>query len=157
MKIELRTIDEICVLGTDGTHYSPPEVGEGIPFLTVKDMNGNGLDFTGCSKISEEEYDRTLSGNSAPQLGDVLFSKDGTVGKVHVVVENSPFAVLSSIAILRPNTNIIDSHYFGHILKMPKTLDQASRKKTGSALRRIILKDLKSVQIPVPPLGEPLT
>ena len=154
MSHRFRTIEEVCVLVTDGTHYSPPDIGKGIPFLTVKDMNGNGLDFEGSSKISEEEYKRALLGNSAPKNGDVLFSKDGTVGKVHVLKESRRFAVLSSIAILRPNTAILDSNYFGHILQMPQTLDQASRKKTGSALRRIILKDLKDVKIPLPSLPE---
>ncbi len=154
MSFELHTIEEVCELVTDGTHYTPPDIGTGIPFLTVKDMNGNGLNFDGSSKISEEEYQRALAGNSAPKVGDVLFSKDGTVGKVHIVRENQPFAVLSSIAILRPNPAILDSNYFGHVLQMPQTVDQASRKKTGSALRRIILKDLKGVKIPLPPLAE---
>ena len=148
------TVAQACLLVTDGTHYTPPDVGKGYPFLTVKDMNGNGLDFEGCSHISSQEFERADSGNSAPKKGDVLYSKDGTVGKVHVVKENEKFAVLSSIAILRPNENLLDSDYFAHILKAPSTLAQSVRKKTGSAIRRIILKDLKQVKIPLPPLDE---
>jgi type I restriction enzyme S subunit len=139
---------------TDGTHASFKDSGKGFPFLTVKDMTENGLDFSGCIHISQEEYDRADAGNSAPKLGDVLFSKDGTVGKVCVVREKREFAVLSSIAILRPKKEIADSSYLGYILGFQKTIDEASKRKTGSAVRRIILKDLKQVEIPLPPLEE---
>ena len=136
-------IEDTCELITDGTHYTPPDVGEGIPFLTVKDMSVKGLDFINCSHISTGEYAKADTGNSSPKVGDVLFSKDGTVGKVHVVSEKNEFAILSSIAILRPKKDILDSKYFGYVLRSPITLNQAVRRKTGSAIRRIILKDLK--------------
>ena len=146
---------DVCKLITDGTHYTPPDIGAGIPFLTVKDIDDQGtLDFEGCSKIAGDEYARAAAGNSAPNVGDVLFSKDGTVGKVSVVREPKNFAVLSSIAILRPNIEVVDSEYLGHALKSPSALDQALKRKTGSAIRRIILSDLKGVRLPIPSLVE---
>ena len=147
-------IEDACELITDGTHYTPPNIGAGFPFLTVKDMTTEGLDFINCSHISHSEYIKADAGNSSPKSGDVLFSKDGTVGKVHVVSEKKVFAILSSIAILRPRKDILDSTYFGYVLRSPVTLNQAVRRKTGSAIRRIILKDLKRVKIPLPPLAE---
>ncbi|EIJ41341.1 restriction endonuclease S subunit [Beggiatoa alba B18LD] len=146
-------LGDVCTLLTDGTHYTPPDLGYGIPFLTVKDVSDDGLDFYNCSKISIEEYQKADIGNSAPKLGDVLFSKDGTVGKVYVVKENIEFAVLSSLAILRPNKEL-DSSYLGYVLKSPIVILQASKNKTGSALRRIILNDIKKIKIPLPPLAE---
>lgn len=146
---------EICSLITDGTHYTPPNVDSGVPFLTVKNINTQGaLDFEGCSKISAVEYEKAVAGNSSPIIGDVLFSKDGTVGKVSVVRDHTDFAVLSSIAILRPNAMLVDSKYLGYALQSPDALDQALKKKTGSAIRRIILSDLKNVEIPLPTLPE---
>lgn len=150
----MSSILDACSMVTDGTHYTPQDVGSGIPFLTVKDVSGAGLDFKNCSKISESDFETARVGSSTPMYGDVLFSKDGTVGKVHVVETHEPFAVLSSLAILRPNPKKSDSRYLGHALKSPFILDQALKKKTGSAIRRIILSDLKQVQIPLPPLPE---
>jgi type I restriction enzyme S subunit len=115
-------------------------------------MEPGALNFASCARISEDEYQKAVAGNSAPQAGDVLFSKDGTVGKVHLVTEEEPFAVLSSIAILRPNVGILESRYLAHALRTPSIVGQAESKKTGSALRRIILKDLKRVQFPLPPV-----
>jgi type I restriction enzyme, S subunit len=148
------SIEKMCDLVTDGTHYTPKNIGKGVPFLTVKDLHDNGLDFERCSFISVDDYQRAMDGNSAPQLGDVLFSKDGTVGKVHVVAAERPFAVLSSLAILRPKLGVVDSKYLGHALKFPSVLQSALKRKTGSAIRRIVLSDLKRIEIPLPSLKD---
>jgi type I restriction enzyme S subunit len=147
-------LSEICDLITDGTHYTPPDIGSGVPFLTVKDMSASGLDFKACSRISYEEFIKAKAQNSAPRRGDILFSKDGTVGKVHVVVEETDFAVLSSIAILRPDPAKLDARFAAHYLRSPEALAEAAQRKTGSALTRIILKDLKQLRLPLPPLDE---
>ncbi len=150
----LITVEEACEIVTDGTHYTPKNTGIGIPFLTVKDVTDSELDFINCSFITTEDYIAAKEGNSAPQKGDVLFSKDGTVGKVHVVTKDRPFAVLSSLAILRPKMKIVDAIYFGHVLRSPTVLEDALKRKTGSAIRRIILSDLKKVKIPLPSIEE---
>lgn len=150
----LRSLSECCKLITDGTHYTPPPVADGIPFLTVKDMTDKGLDILGSSRMTHDEFERAIAGNSAPLQGDVLFSKDGTVGKVHVVRDEGKFAVLSSIAILRPDPSTVDSEFLGYMLRHKSVLHDALNKKTGSAIRRLVLRDLKSVKIPVPSLLE---
>lgn len=147
------SIAEACSLVTDGTHYTPADIGAGYPFLTVKDVSDAGLDFDGCARISEKDFLAADAGNSAPKFGDVLFSKDGTVGKVHVVKTSERFAVLSSLAILRPSRDVIPD-YLGHVLRFPKVLEEAMKRKTGSAIRRIVLSDLKQVRISLPSSDE---
>lgn len=137
---------------TDGTHYTPKNVGSGVPFLTVKDVTDKNLDFLNCAFITEADYRLAKQGNSAPEPGDVLFSKDGTVGKVHVVETEKPFAVLSSLAILKPQKERIDSRYLGHALRSRAVLEDALKRKTGSAIRRVVLSDLKKVRVPLPSL-----
>ncbi|WP_054864649.1 restriction endonuclease subunit S [Methanosarcina barkeri] len=44
--------------------------------------------------------------------------------------------------------------YFGHVLRSPTVLEDALKRKTGSAIRRIILSDLKKVKILLPSLEE---
>lgn len=152
--MKVQTVSDVCELVTDGTHYTPSNAGSGVPFLTVKDMSEDGLDFLNCSKISADDFASADAGNSSPKPGDVLFSKDGTVGKVHVVTEPRDFAVLSSIAILRPKRDVCDPQYLGHALKSPSIVEQAARSKTGSAIRRVILSDLRRLEFPLPPLDE---
>src|SRR5690348_13963356 len=129
----------------DGTHYTPPNVGGPFPFLTVKDMTEGGLSFRECSWISAGEFEKAKDAGASPALGTVLFSKDGTVGKTHVVRHERPFAVLSSIALLEPDATRLNSDYLAFALQHPRILRSAEDRKTGSALQRIILKDLKRI------------
>lgn len=148
------TIAEVCELVTDGTHYTPLDVGTGVPFLTVKDVSNRGLDFAGSSRISNSDFAAAVASNSVPRKGDVLFSKDGTVGKVHLVRTDERFAVLSSLAILRPRVDVVDAGYLAHALRSPSALGQALSRKTGSAIRRIVLADLRQVEVPIPSVPE---
>jgi len=146
---------EVCDV-RDGTHYTPPNTGGPFPFLTVRDMTDEGLSFSDCSWISEHEFIKAKTASACPEQGTVLFSKDGTVGKVHVVNTDRPFAVLSSIAILRPDGERLLSRFLGFALRDRDILRDAENRKTGSALRRIILEDLKEVRIPLPLISEQL-
>jgi type I restriction enzyme S subunit len=146
-------LSDVCGV-TDGTHYTPPNTDGPFPFLTVKDMTDSGLSFSGCAYIDAAEFERARKMNACPEAGTVLFSKDGTVGKVHVVRHERPFAVLSSIAILRPDASRLDSSFLGFALGNSVVLNDALNRKTGSALQRIILSDLKDVSIPLPELEE---
>lgn len=152
MKKRFVRLGEICDV-SDGTHYTPPNTGGPFPFLTVKDMTNEGLSFKECSYISADEFQKAKKVGACPERGTVLFSKDGTVGKVTVIGDVRPFAVLSSVAILRPDSNQVDSKFLAFALQFPQTLADAENRKTGSALRRIILEDLKDVGIPMSPLS----
>ena len=163
MSWQQSTIDEACLLVTDGTHYTPPDVGQGIPFLTVKDCSNDGhIDLIGCSHITGDEFAKAEKGNSAPKRGDILFSKDGTVGKVYVVDTScETFAVLSSLAILRPDgfetrrQLLRVEHGCSHktdSLPRPSFSEQDRSRLRNPA--PIILKDLiERVRFPLPPLA----
>ena len=50
----MQILDEVCILITDGTHYSPKDEGKGRPFVTVKDMSESGLDLTRDRELGRE-------------------------------------------------------------------------------------------------------
>ena len=156
MKIgwEIERLEQVCYEITDGSHFSPKTTGQGYPYVTVRDIENDQIDFDNCKLISETDFNQLRKNGCRPYKGNVLFSKDGTVGKVSLVDYDKNFVVLSSLAILRPNNTRIDSAFLKYLLKSPDFLEQAVGKKTGVAIRRIILRNLKSIPIPVPPLGD---
>ncbi len=147
------SLEEATKKITDGSHYTPKYFPDGYPFITISDVNEGQIDFSNAKRISEDDYDK-LKGNCNPHDGDVLFSKDGTVGKVIKVDYEKKFIILSSLAIIRPYTFFTSSDYLKYLLKSDITLNQATKLKTGTAIRRIILRNLKTVMIPIPPLEE---
>jgi type I restriction enzyme, S subunit len=147
-------LGDACSVITDGTHYTPKAQEHGRPFLAAKDMLDGYLDFENCSRISEGDFQDAIRNGCGPQAGDVLFSKDGTVGKVHPFAQEEDCAVLSSIAILRPRSDILDQSYFANFMRSEPFLRKDLRNKTGSAIRRIILANLRNLEISLPPLEE---
>lgn len=150
-KWNMVTIDDVCLKITDGSHYTPKFVQHGYPFIMISDIKNNEIDFNRANKISQADYDK-LKSNCNPIKGDVLFSKDGTIGKVIDITETREWIALSSLAIIRPNTNIVTTKYIKYLLGNEKIINQAQRKKTGTGLTRIILKNLKTLKIPIPPI-----
>ncbi len=149
---EEKKLGDICIKITDGSHRTPKLLNEGYSFLTVANMDEIDFDYVDCKKISKRDYVDLVKNACRPENGDVLFSKDGTVGKVMRINKTKEQVVLSSIAILKPDTKILNSLYLEYILKTEYILNQAISRKSGSAIRRIILAQLKQIEIPLPPL-----
>ncbi|OHC12298.1 MAG: hypothetical protein A2002_12555 [Pseudomonadales bacterium GWC1_66_9] len=78
-----------------------------------------------------------------------MLSKDGTVGRVVVYQQDDEIGALSSICIIVP-TEEIDSAYLGHALQSEICVRQFENFMSGSALRRLVLRDIRTIEIPVP-------
>ncbi|MCK4347393.1 MAG: restriction endonuclease subunit S, partial [Thermoplasmatales archaeon] len=152
---EVKSLKLICDKITDGSHFSPKEDSQGnYKIATVKDMTFLGFDLNSCKKISEEDYNTLVKTGCKVEKGHVLFSKDGTMGIVYVPKVSLDLVLLSSIAILKPKKEIIPE-FLGYYLKGKKTqwIIQSSY-ASGSALPRIVLKDLKKLPVVIPPNTE---
>ena len=149
-------LDEVCLEITDGSHSSPKSVDKGYPMASVKDMNYFDISIDTCRQISEEDYNKLTKGNCKPKVNDVLIAKDGSYMKhVNVVKEEKDLVILSSIAILRPNVDIINPNFLKYYLLSPSIKqDLEQGYVSGSAIRRIVLKDFRRFPINLPPLEE---
>lgn len=147
---------DICEYITDGAHASPKTADDGFPYVTVKDVNDKGeIDLISCKKISSEDFELLNNGNCSPPVGSVLLSKDGTVGKVAVVSEAyEKFVVLSSLAIIFPDQERLTTEYLKFFLLSPEFQDYAIKRKTGAAIKRIVLRTIKGFYLPLPSLEE---
>ena len=52
-----------------------------------------------------------------PQINDIVFSKDGTIGKTFVYKEDQSVVLLSSVAIIRLLKDKLNPNFFCQILK----------------------------------------
>ena len=148
---EVKPLEEVCALITDGSHYSPPSVDDGYPMASVKDMHDLGINIDNCRKITGDDYEKLVRNNCKPLKNDVLIAKDGSYLKhTFVVGEEQELVILSSIAILRPNSAILPN-YLNFTLREPTTKARMKGIVSGVAIPRIILKDFRKFQILVPP------
>jgi len=152
---KITQLDNICIKITDGSHLSPQQVDSGTKRIaSVKDMKNNDFDFYSCKIISDSDFEQLEKNGCKPLENDVLFSKDGTMGISFVYKNIKNLVLLSSIAIIRTNSEI--SPYFLNFYLRNKIIQNylISGYSSGSALPRIVLKDLKKLLVIVPKMFE---
>ena len=147
-------LEDICEKITDGSHYSPKAQENGYPMLSVKDMREYGFSYNGCKRIGMADFQKLKESGCVPKKDDVLVAKDGSYLKeIFVCREDREEAILSSIAIFRPNIEKVRAEYLCYLLKSPSVYNYISRNcVSGSALPRIVLKDFKVVEVDIPTL-----
>jgi type I restriction enzyme S subunit len=139
------TLGAACERITDGTHRTPTYVATGIPFLSVKDFSGGRLRFTATRFISASEH-AELSKRCAPQRGDVLIGRIGTLGKAVIVDTDRAFSLFVSVGLLRPRSTVVLPEYLRLYLNSPVAHREYDRIKIGGATHtnKLNLGDLKA-------------
>lgn len=111
------------------------------------------IDWDNCGYISEERY--LESEEIMLKEGDILISKDGTLGKIgYVKGLTTPATVASGIFVLR-NTmpDELNFDYLYHLLKSNIFKNFIERHKaTGSTINHLYQRDLANFEIELPPL-----
>lgn len=121
--------------------------------ITGTDFDGGRINYATCKYVSEERY------NQDPNIqvgnGDILITKDGTLGKVALIRELSMKATLNAgVFVLRNLSPTVNNEFLYQYLSTNKLMDYARRTSTGGTIQHLNQKVLVNFPIPVPPLSE---
>ena len=149
MKWETMKLSDCCNSIADGDHQPPPKANQGVPFVTIANINSyNEFDFSNTMFVPEEYYQNLASKRKA-QKGDVLYSVVGSFGIPVLIKDNKPFVFQRHIAILRPNKKILSSFLYYTMLSKD-FYSKADAVALGAAQRTISLTSLRNIEIQVP-------
>ena len=143
-------LGEVCDV-RDGTHDSPKYYTEGYPLVTSKNVTGGRIDFSDCSLICEEDYNK-INQRSKVDLGDVLMPMIGTVGNPVIVDIEAEFAI-KNVALIKfiENSKVLNS--FVKALLESDYFDRAVISKVrGGTQKFISLGDIRKLEICLPPI-----
>lgn len=145
------SVEQISTKVVDGVHKRPDYVPQGVPFVTVRNLTaGTGIGFERLNYITEEDHKEFIR-RANPERGDLLVSKDGTLGVTRVVRTDERFSIFVSVALIKPvGTDF--SEFLGHALSSQQVQSRMIPK--GIGLQHIHLEDLRKVTLPIPPLDE---
>lgn len=140
---------------TDGTHHSPVNTENGdYMYITAKNIKNNGIDLSNITYVSKEVHDEIYS-RCNPELNDVLLIKDGaTTGIVTVNNVSEPFSMLSSVALVKPMKEFVESWYIAYVLRSELFYKTIRAQMTGTGITRIVLRQIEPFIVPLPPLAE---
>ena len=139
---------------TDGAHISPETENGVFHFVSTKDVGIDCIDFDNCLLTSEKSFEYLVKNGCRPLAGDVLFSKDGTIGRTVVIRENHNFVVASSLIIIRPTANILDSDFLNYLCQSQGITNQVECFVKGAGLPRLSIQNLAKIIGCFPPLEE---
>ncbi len=142
---EVGALKRFCKLITDGAHVSPETENGVYYFVSTKDLVDNFIDFENCLKTSESSFEYLVKTGCRPYVGDVLFSKDGTIGRTVVIQQDIDFVVASSLIIIRPDNMILNSAYLNYLCISNVVASQVESFVKGAGLPRLSIQNLLKV------------
>ena len=152
-KDTMTTLDTLTTKIVDGVHKTPIYTSSGVPFIVVENLtSGRGIDFSNTRFISEEDH-KEFFRRANPERGDVLVSKDGTLGVTRFVDTDRQFSIFVSVALLKPKRDALNGRLLAYYMGSDLFWEHVRKTSAGSAIKHIVLRDFKSAPFPVLPLG----
>lgn len=148
------SLSSVCDQITDGTHFSPPNVETGVPYVTAKHLKKYGLDFfSDPTYVSEQEH-RVIYSRCKPVKGDVLYIKDGATTGIAAINEyDFEFSMLSSLALIKPRLSSLNNYYLKYWLNDESVKEMYTREfMAGAAIKRFTLQKINQFRINLPPV-----
>jgi type I restriction enzyme S subunit len=145
-------LNDVCLQITDGTHVTPEYVATGIPFLRVTDIQDTKIDWKSVKYIKPEVHEQYIK-RCHPQKGDVLLSKNGTIGLVKVVDWDEPFSIFVSLCMLKPKPKL-NSDYLAELIRTRIVQMQFSKRAKQGTVTNLHLEEIRECLIPLPPFSD---
>jgi type I restriction enzyme, S subunit len=136
---------------SDGVHKTPKYVPDGIPFITVKNLTaGPEISFDDLNYITRADHEEYIK-RTHPEKGDILVTKDGTIGVVRLIETDIEFSIFVSVALIKPVMRELGPYL---VYALRSSCVQRQIVPQGAALKHLYLVDLRRLAIPLPPLAE---
>lgn len=145
------TAEQVTSRITDGEHITPERSSSGVLLLSARNVHNGSLNLEQVDYVPERVYE-TLAKRLTIDPGDVLLSCSGTVGRSCVAPSNLRFALVRSVAVLKPMMDM--GRYLSFAIRSPFVQAQIDEKKTQTAQANIFQGKIKTLVIPLPPLAE---
>lgn len=137
----------------DGAHFTPTYVDDGIPFLRVTDLHNKEIDKSQIKYIPKEEHENLIE-RCKPEKGDLLLSKNGTIGLTKVIDWEWAFSIFVSLCLIKFKRNRLLADYFQYIFKSSFIEEQLFHSSKKTSVSNLHLDKIKELLFIIPPLNE---
>lgn len=146
-KVELQYVVSDVI---DCPHTTPRWTESGKVAIRTSNLTVGGWKWDDKRYVSEDEY-HDRSKRAYVESGDIVLSREGTVGIAAIVQEGMEICLGQRLVQLKPNFDIANSEYILHILLYELEPERLERVMVGATSKHLNVKELRSLNIPVPP------
>jgi type I restriction enzyme S subunit len=147
------SLNELVDDVADGPHVTPAYVDSGVPFITVLNITTGRIQFGNHSCITEQDH-RLYQRRARAERGDVLLTKDGTIGLPCFVDTDREFSFFVSVALIKPRRGRLLGEFLTWVLRAPALQDHMRAHSRGDMIRHLVLREIRALPIPVLDLEE---
>lgn len=149
------TIGDVCYI-TDGAHSKVERVDDGVMYLTSKNIGEGDLKLDKFDNITEDSHTKLFTDTKKSQrrlrTGDVLMGIIGTFGNCYIYKESDHFGISSSVAILRPNQELVLPEFLYYVVSSNRFKAIVNKFKGGSVQGYTNIATIKALPIVIPPI-----
>ena len=146
------SLEEISENIVDCPHSTPKFASEGKYCIDTTCIKPGEIVFDKARFVSLETYHERTK-RLIPKAGDILFSREGTIGTAVVVPENIELCLGQRMMMFRAASCIIPTYYIWALIS-PVFENQWKPKVIGTTSPHVNIRDLKIMVLPIPPLNE---
>jgi type I restriction enzyme, S subunit len=146
-------LSDVCSKITDGEHGTVERKANGKLYLMARNIRENYIDLSDVSFISDEDHQRIYKRCKA-EKGDILLVCVGaTIGRLCITPEMEEFSLARSVALLKPNKEIVESYFLYSVLNTKHIQDVIKRSGNSSAQAGLYTGKIKVMEIYLPPIN----
>ena len=140
---------------TDCKHVTAAFVPDGFPVASIREVQSRFVDLRNAKRTTAHFYELLIEGGRKPRPGDLILSRNATVGEVAQVTElHPPFAMGQDVCLLRKKSGDYSTEFLQAVFESPVILNQLAYLMVGSTFKRANVEQIRNFSVPMPPPPE---
>ena len=154
---EVSRVGWLCEFISYGFTNPMPSTDEGPYMLTATDIEFGRVKYEGARRTSIEAFRNLLSPKSKPQAGDILVTKDGTLGRTALFDGDNEVCISQSVALLRLQKKIVLPEFLVRAFSGADYQSKIIFDAGGTTIKHIYISTLSKMNFVLPPMHEQKT
>jgi type I restriction enzyme, S subunit len=137
---------------TDCKHITAEFVDEGYPLASIREVQSRYVSLDAAKRTTQLYYEQLIEGGRKPLPGDLILSRNATVGEVAQVTDKHPlFAMGQDVCLLRKLSHKSSTDFMQSVISSEVVVEQLKNIMVGSTFKRVNVEEIRALQVPIPP------
>lgn len=144
------SIGRVCTV-IDCKHVTAPFGSQGYPVVSIGEVGERFINLRSAPRTTAQFYTLLTQGGRKPLPGDLIMTRNATVGRISRVSNfHPPFAMGQDVCLLRPNPTVVVPEFMQVALRSPEVSRQIEAAMAGSTFKRLNVQQIKQLRVPMP-------